>query len=61
MFIIIEMLSGPGFSKDEDFLHFIVIWDHWQPSLKQIVCSARPSFEKQYLWDDSSDEDVMNM
>lgn len=44
---------------------FIVMWDHWQPSLREVVCgrrsidsSPRPSFEKQYLWDDSSDEEV---
>ena len=44
---------------------FIVMWDHWQSSLKEVVCgrrsidpSPRPSFEKQYLWNDSSDEEV---
>lgn len=53
------------FAKDEGFLWFIVMWDHWQPSLRQIICrwlptdpSPRASFEKQYLWDDSSDEEV---
>ena len=49
----------------EGSLGFIVMWDHWQPSLKQVVCGRRsidpspwPSFEEQYLWDDSSDEEV---
>ena len=49
----------------EGYLWFIVMWDHWQPSLKEMVCrrrptdpSLRPSFEKQYLWDDSSDEEL---
>ena len=48
-------------AKDEGFLWFIVMWDHWQPSLKQILCGRRPidsAFEKQYLWDDSSDEEI---
>ena len=44
---------------------FVALWDHWQPSLKQVVCGlqpvdpcTRPAFVKQYLWGDSSDEDL---
>lgn len=45
---------------------FIVLWDHWQKSFKNLVChqstvsaELKPSlaFEKQYIWDDSSDDD----
>ena len=45
---------------------FIVMWDHWQPSQKFLLCgrrridpsTPRPPFEKQYIWEDSSDEEV---
>lgn len=43
---------------------YIVMWDHWQPSQKYLLCgrgwpsTPRPSFEKQYFWEDSSDEEV---
>lgn len=54
-------------AKDEGFLWCIVLWDHWQESLKQIVCdrqatqpSTRLLFEQQYLWDDSSEEEVLD-
>lgn len=46
------------FTKEEGYLWFIVIWDHWQPSLKSIVCSSRQSFEQMHLWDDTSDDDI---
>lgn len=53
-----------AYSLYEGSLGFIVMWDHWQSSLMEIVCrrrpkdrSSRPDFEKRYLWDDSSDED----
>lgn len=46
-------------------LGFLVIWDHWQLSLWEVICgrrrreaTPRSSFEKQYVWDDSSDEEV---
>ncbi|KAI4120189.1 MAG: hypothetical protein LQ338_007192 [Usnochroma carphineum] len=26
------------FAKHEGFLWFVVLWDHWQPSLKDMVC-----------------------
>ena len=53
------------YAKHEGFMWFVVFWDHWQESLKDLVChqstispAMRPSpeFERQYLWDDSSDE-----
>ena len=44
---------------------YIVMWDHWQPTQKFILCgrqrqpsTPRPSFEKQYFWEDSSEEEV---
>ena len=47
---------------------FLVMWDHWQPSQKFFLCGGqqtvpptkRPSFEeqKQYLWEDSSDDEL---
>lgn len=51
-------------TKHEGYLWFIVMWDHWQACLREVVCGRRPmdpspdaSFEKQYLWDNSSDEE----
>lgn len=54
------------YAKHEGFMWFVVLWDHWQESLKDLVChqsttsaALKPSaaFEKQYLWDDSSDDE----
>lgn len=54
------------FAKHEGFMGFVVLWDHWQESFKDLVChestvspalKPSPTFEKQYIWDDSSDED----
>ena len=42
-------------TKHEGYLWFIVMWDHWQSSLEDIICVPRSG--KQYLWDDSSDEE----
>ncbi|KAJ5587658.1 uncharacterized protein N7459_003423 [Penicillium hispanicum] len=53
------------YAKEDGFLFFVVIWDHWQPTLKEMVCGRQltdPSpdveLEKTYLWDDSSDEEA---
>lgn len=47
------------YGKLEGGLWFVVMLDHWQGSLKQIICGEpRPSLEKQSLWDDSSGEEV---
>lgn len=58
-----ELVSA--YSLSEGSRGFVVIWDHWQPCLKEIVCgrrpldpTLRPSFEKQYLWDDSSGDEM---
>ena len=51
-------------SGDEGYYGFMVIWDHWQSSLKEVICniySRRPPLNKGYnwdLWDESSDEEV---
>ena len=46
-------------AKHEGFLWFVVLWDHWQPSLKDVVCHQSRStvrlssaVVKQYLWND---------
>ncbi|KAJ5105831.1 hypothetical protein NUU61_003178 [Penicillium alfredii] len=51
-------------AKYEGYLWWIVIWDHWQPSLKALaLCHrgmgppTRLDIEKE-LWDESSDEEV---
>lgn len=48
------------YAKREGFLFFVVFWDHWQPSLKELVCHQsmsviRPNSEetRRYLWDDN--------
>lgn len=53
------------YAKHEGFMDFVVMWDHWHDSLKDLVghhsiSSFRPdpAFEKRYLWDDSSDEEI---
>ena len=52
------------YAKHEGFLFFVVVWDHWQPSLKDLVChlsrsAIRPNPEevRRYLWDDSFDKE----
>lgn len=47
------------FAKHEGFLWFVVLWDHWQPSLKDMVCHEsvsliKPSLaiKRQHLWND---------
>ena len=54
-----------AYALEEGADGFVVIWDHWQGCLKQIVIGlrpvdpcTRPDFVKQYLWDDTSDEEV---
>ena len=48
---------------DEGYDNFLVMWDHWQSSLLDVVCSRRskePPFNKEShmeLWEDSSEED----
>lgn len=51
-------------AKEEGYLFFVVLWDHWQPPFKDLVCcrqfghsSSARSFDKLGVWDDSSDED----
>lgn len=53
------------YAKEDGFLSFVVLWDHWHPLLKEFVCcreatvpSPRPDFERRFIWDDSSDEEV---
>lgn len=60
-----EQMDGIwAYSQEDGFDGFMVIWDHWQVNLKEVVCkvySRNPHLNKGYnweLWDDSSDEDV---
>ena len=53
------------YAKHEGFMDFVVMWDHWHDSLKDLVghhsiskFRPDPAFEKRYLWDDSSDEET---
>ena len=52
-----------GYAKHEGFLWFVVLWDHWQPSLKDMVChqsvslvKPSPAVKEQYLWNTGLDE-----
>ena len=45
------------------FFGFVVLWDHWQPSLKDVVChqsvslmKPTPAVIEQYLWNNGLDE-----
>lgn len=53
------------YELNEGAYGFLVIWDHWQGCLEQVVLGLRPvgpctqpDFVKQYIWDDTSDEEV---
>ena len=53
------------FAKHEGSLDFVVMWDHWHDSLRDVVGHQSistfrpdPAFEKKYLWNDSSDEEM---
>lgn len=59
-----DIMDVSIYAASEGFLWFVVLWDHWQPSLKEIVChlprdAIKPSPEetKQYLWDDNFDKE----
>jgi len=48
-----------SYALEDGFQEFVVIWDHWQDSLKQIVCGIRPgdggrpwSLDKPELWEE---------
>ena len=63
-----DALYPDGYAKHEGFMWFVVMWDHWQPSLKDMVLhhsisSIRlsPDDEKKYLWDDSPEEKYSNI
>lgn len=50
------------YAKHEGFLWFVVMWDHWQPSLENMVCHQsvspiKPSqaVREKYLWNKSWD------
>ena len=52
-----------GYAKHEGSVRFVVIWDYWQPFLKDVVChqsessiTLTPTLKKQYLQNDSLDE-----
>ncbi|CAF9934846.1 MAG: hypothetical protein HETSPECPRED_009379 [Heterodermia speciosa] len=51
-------------AMDEGYDNFLVMWDHWQSSLIDVVCSRRsrePPYKKEFhmeLWDDSSEEET---
>ena len=51
-----------GYALEEGFLVWVVLWDHWQESLKWIVCCRHgygtpPCLRKDWsLWEESSDD-----
>ena len=59
-----DALFTSCYAKHEGFFVFVVFWDHWQPSLKDLVChqcsgaikKPSPAVRKQYLWNDELDE-----
>lgn len=60
-----EAVHPEVYTKYEGFMWFVVIWDHWQPSLKDAVLhtsrSAKrrsPEFVKRYLWNDNQKTSV---
>ncbi len=50
-------------AMDEGYGDFLLMWDHWQNSLKEVVCGTRskePPYKREMhleLWEDSPDED----
>ncbi len=52
-----------GLAKEDGYLFFVVLWDHWQSPFEDLVC--RRGFELlcrarslgPRLWDHNSDED----
>ena len=54
-----DALHAAGFAKHEGALEFVAIWDHWQPSLKEMVLhesrstiKLSPAVKKEYFWND---------
>lgn len=58
--------SPEVYAKEEGYYPFIVIWDHWKPSLKLEVCNGkrrsddgtRLVYRNEDLWEETSDEDA---
>ncbi|KAL9024258.1 MAG: hypothetical protein Q9196_006644 [Gyalolechia fulgens] len=55
-----EAIHPEVYAKCEGFMWFVVIWDHWQPSLKDTVLHTSrsvkrpsPEFIKRCLWNDN--------
>jgi len=51
-------------AKEDGYLFFVVLWDHWHSPSEDLVCRRRfenssraRSFDRPRVWDDSSDED----
>ena len=58
-----DALYPDVYAKHEGFMWFVVMWDHWQPSLKDMVLhqstsriKPSPDVVKRYLWDDDPKE-----
>ena len=58
-----DALYPEGYAKHEGFMSFVIMWDHWQPSLKDMVLhqstsSIRPTLDvkRRYLWNDDPEE-----
>ena len=58
-----DALHSEGYAKHEAFMWFVVMWDYWQPSLKDVVLHhstspIRPGLdvEKRYLWAEDPEE-----
>jgi hypothetical protein len=53
-------------AKEDGYLSFLVLWDHWQPPFEDLVCRRQfevsrcaRSFDGPGVWDDSSDEETL--
>jgi hypothetical protein len=60
-----EAEDPSGWTLEDGFDGIVAIWDHWQLALKHYTGGRSfgdpirsPSFIKQYLWDDSSEEEA---
>lgn len=64
-FFQIEAAHPSVYAKHEGFLFFVLVWDHWQPPLKELICypprsaiRLSPEETRRYLWDDNYDKET---
>ena len=52
------------YAKEDGFMWYVVLWDHWQSNLKGLICgrvTKEPPVRREYdwsLWDESSEDDT---